>query len=125
MSHQNEDVETSVELKQQMVQQLKEYPEKLEHYVHNYIQTERQVIVDAADAEIRSVILPIEYQHQAINLNRKKRQSEMRDTEEKYYDACDQLNRMKEKDLKAETKLREILDQVQNKLNLMQLEGYC
>jgi DNA repair exonuclease SbcCD ATPase subunit len=108
-----------------MIQELRGYPEKLKTYVQNFIQTDRETIVNAAETDLRPILRPIEQREQALNSDRRQREIELKETEKKKQQLAEEFKRNHAKNSMAVARLTEILNQLDNKMKCMEQEGYA
>lgn len=125
LSVQNENVQASIDEKNQMISALNEYSDQFEKYAQNYILVPRDTIVDAAEQNLRPFIEPIEQRERAISANQQQRQIELREAEAKLNEVSEQFQRESKINTRTEELLSDIFNRVQNKLNQMEHEGYA
>lgn len=99
-----------------MINDLRGYPDKLTMYIRNFIQTDRQTIINAAERDLRPDLRRIEQREQAINSNRRQREIEIKKAEETKQQLSEETKRTRAKNAMALTRLTEILGQLDNKL---------
>jgi hypothetical protein len=66
-------------MKEKMLEEYQQYPEKFIKHVKNYIQTERDLIISEAEKDLREFLQPIEIEQRDQIAIRKQREKEIRE----------------------------------------------